>query len=47
MITNELLWTAFFLLIALALVAAVARGVHRVLERRREGGTLHRHFHDH
>jgi hypothetical protein len=45
--TNELLWTAFFLLIALMLVAAVARGVHRVLQRRREGGAPHRHFHDH
>ena len=45
--TNTLLWTAFYLLIALILVATVVRGVGRLLQRRREGGPPHRHFHDH
>jgi len=45
--TNNLLWLAFYLLIALLLVATVVRGIGRLLHRRPHGGTPHRQFHDH
>jgi len=45
--TNTLLWTAFYLLIAMVLVATVVRGIGRLLQRRRDGGLPRRQFHDH
>jgi len=45
--TNTLLWTAFYLLIAMVLVATVVRGIGRLLQRRRDAGGPRRQFHDH
>jgi hypothetical protein len=45
--TNTLLWTAFYLLIAMVLVATVVRGIGRLLQRRRDSGGPRRQSHDH
>ena len=45
--TNTFLWTAFYVLIALVVLAVLARGMKRIAQRRHGGDPAHRMFHDH